>query len=121
MSDAERLWNERLQKLRKFKGLRPLTPEEAEKELSKFTHRAASPDEIDAIVEAVVRGELLEGESRQQVDWSPECDYAEIDREAVLFRNEGEENAAADALEEELLEELLDDDDSKNDGDGVES
>ena len=120
MNDAEKFWKQYSEKLRRFKGLCPLTPEEAEQALKKIPHRDASDEEIDAIVEAILRDELPESDYQPHVDWSPECDYAEIDSEAVLFRNEGEGSAETDGLEEKLVEELLDDDEPENDRDDME-
>jgi len=120
MNDAENFWNRYSGKLRRFKGLCPLTPEEAEQALKKIPNRNASDEEINTIIEAIVRDEIPESEKQSQVDWSPECDYAEMDSEAVLFRNEGEGNTNTDDLEDELLEELLDDDERENDRDNME-
>ncbi len=120
MNDAEQFWNQYAEKLRRFKGLCPLTPEEAEQALKKIPHRNASDEEIDAIVEAITRGELPKSDYELPVDWSPECDYAGIDSEAVLFRNEGEGSSEPDGLEDELVEELLDDDAPENDPDEME-
>jgi len=120
MNDAEKFWQEHSEKLRRFKGLCPLTPEGAEQALKKIPNRNASDEEIDAIIEAIVRDEIPESEKQSQVDWLPECDYAEMDSEAVLFRNEGEGNTDTDDLEDELLEELLDDDETENDRDDME-
>ena len=120
MNDAENFWNRYSGKLRRFKGLCPLTPEEAEQALKKIPHRDASDEEIDSIIEAISRDEVPESDNQPQVDWSPESDYAEIDSEAVLFRNEGEDSTETDALEDELIEELLDDDEPENDRDDME-
>lgn len=114
MNQAEQFWNERFQKLRRLKGLCPLTQTEIEKELKKFAGRRASEGEIDRIVSAVTRGELPDMEEPPPVVWTPDCDYQAIDREAVLFRNPGEASPEADTREEELLKELFADDDKKN-------
>lgn len=116
----EQFWNERAKELRWFKGFGPFTLEEAEEALKKATRRRASGDEIESIVDAVSRGELPEVEDQPAVDWSPEYDYNEMEREVVLFRNEGEDNNEADTVEDELLEELLDDDEPKDDADDLE-
>lgn len=111
MSDAEKYWNDRLQKLRRFKGLCPLTPSEAEEALSKMRSRPASDAEIDAIVDAISRGVMPESSDEPPpADWSAEYDHEAIESEAVLFRNEGEGADEPDASENELLEELLGDD-----------
>jgi len=119
MNHAEQFWNERSQELRRLKGLCPLTPAEIERELKKFAGRRASEDEIDRIVAAVTRGKLPDVEEPPPAAWTPDCDYEAIDREAVLFRNSGEESPEADAREDELLKELLADDDEKDRRDGL--
>ena len=117
--DAEKYWNERAKKLRRFMGFCPLTPEEASEALNKVPKRKASAKEIDSIIESVTRGEIPEAEEYPQPDWSPDFDYAEMDREAALCRNQGDQNPESDPLEEELLEELLKDDDAEKDQNGV--
>ena len=119
MNNAENFWNKYSGKLRRFKGLFPLTSEEGAA-LKKIPHCNASDEEIDSIIEAISRDELPQSDNQPQVDWSPESDYAEIDSEAVLFRNEGEDSTETDALEDELVEELLDDDEPENDRDDME-
>ncbi len=120
MNEAEQFWQEHAKKLRRLKGLCPLTPKEAEEALKKVPYRKPSDAEIDSIVEAVTRGELPEPEESKQVDWSPDCDYAQIDHDAALCRNEGDQNPQTDGLEDELLEELLEDVEPENDCDGME-
>ena len=119
MNDAEKYWNERADKLRRFVGLCPLTPEEAEQALKRIRPQNASDGEIGAIVDAIGRGEVPEVEEQPSVDWSPECDYADIESDAVLFRNQGETEVETDDLENQLLAELLDDE--EDDADDLES
>ena len=68
----EQYWNERAAKLRRFMGLCPLTPTEAEEALTKAKRRKASVEEIDLIVDAVTVGELPDVEDQPSVDWSAE-------------------------------------------------
>jgi hypothetical protein len=117
----EQYWNERAEKLRRFKGLCPLTPAEAEEALKKTKNRKGSEDEINLIVDAVARGELPEVDDQPSVDWSPEYDHNAMDREAALCRNEGDGTNESDEAEEELLEELLDDDEPEDDADKMEN
>ncbi|MEX2139022.1 MAG: hypothetical protein WD894_07155 [Pirellulales bacterium] len=116
----EQFWNERADKLQRFKGLCRLTPAEAQEALKKARRRRASEDEIDRIVDAVTRGELPEVDEQPGVDWSPEYDHNAMDREAALCRNEGDGANHSDETEEELLEELLDDDEPEDDSDEME-
>ena len=115
----DQFWNERADKLRRFKGLCPLTPSEAQEALEKATLRASEKD-IERIVEAVTLGELPEDDELPAVHWSPEYDYNAMDREAALCRNEGAGANDSDATEEELLEELLQDDPAEDESDTVE-
>lgn len=117
----EQFWNERAERLRRFKGLCPLTPAEAEEALKKAKRRRASEEEIDRIVDAVTRGELPETEDQPGIDWSPEYDHNVMDREAALCRNEGDGANESDEAEDEFLEELLDDDEPEDDADKVEN
>ena len=124
MSDAEQFFDKRAAKLRRLMGFCPLTPKEAEEALRKAKNRHASKDEIDALVESISRGEIPmpeEVEDEPQPEWSPEQDYEAMELDAVLFRNEGETSLESDKLEDELLEELLNDDEQEEDGDGLES
>jgi hypothetical protein len=117
----EQYWNERAEKLRRFKGLCPSTPAEAQEVLKKAKRRKASEEEIDRIVDAVTRGELPEAEEQPSVDWSPEYDHNAMDREAALCRNEGDGANESDEAEDELLEELFDDDEPEDDADKMEN
>jgi hypothetical protein len=117
----EQYWNERAEKLRRFKGLCPSTPAEAQEALKNAKRRKASEEEIDRIVDAVTRGELPEAEELPSVDWSPEYDHNAMDREAALCRNEGVGANESDETEDEFLEELFDDDESEDDTDKMEN
>ncbi|MBS0261593.1 MAG: hypothetical protein JSS02_06510 [Planctomycetes bacterium] len=122
MSEAEQYWDERAAKLRRLMGFCPLTPAEAEEALRKAKNRTSSEEEIDALVEAVSRGEIPipeEPEDASPFDWSPEKDFSALESDAVLFRNKGDGSQEPDKDEEDLLEELLNDDE-EDDGDGLE-
>jgi|SRR5688572_1201220 len=106
----EQYWNERAGKLRRFKGLCPLTAAEAQEALKKAKRRNASEEEIDLIVDAVTRGALPEVDDQPAADLSPEYDHKAMDREAALCRNEGDGANDSNQSEDELMEELLDDD-----------
>ncbi len=117
----EQFWNERADKLRRFKGLFPSTPAEAQEALTKAKRRKASEDEIDGIVDAVTRGDFPEVAEQPSVDWSSEYDHNAMDREAALCRNEGDGANESDETEKELLEELFDDDEPEDDADEMEN
>lgn len=120
MNDADRYWKKNSGKLRRFKGLAPLTPEEAEAALSKIPPREMPDDELDFLVDAIVGGEIPEPELHRSTEWSPDSNFSEVDCEAVLFRNEGDADPEAKQLEEELLKELLDDAEPEDDATGLE-
>ncbi len=123
MSDAEQYFDKRAAKLRRLMGFCPLTPKEAEEALRKIKKRQASEEEIDALVDAVSRGEIPIPDEPEQDDeprWTPEEDFEAMELDAVLFKNEGERSPETDQLEDELLEELSNDDESEKDADGLE-
>lgn len=123
MSDAQQYFDKRAAKLRRLMGFCPLTPREAEEALRKIKKRQASEEEIDALVDAVSRGEIPIPESVEEdteSGWTPEKDFEAMELDAVLFKNEGERSPETDQLEDELLEELSNDGESENDADGLE-
>ena len=118
MNDADKFWQERSNQLRRFKGLHRLSMEEAEEALKKIPFRKASDEEVDSIIDAI---SIPGSDCSPPIDWSPVCNYSEIDCEAALFRGEGESSPETDRLEDELLEELLDDDEPEDDTAGLEN
>ena len=118
-TDADKFWNGFARDLRAYKGLRPLTPKEAEEALRKTPKRAADKDEIEAILKAVSCGEPIEAEPEPQTSWEPTFDFNAMTEEALaLYRGEGDDSDAED-VEEELRQELLNDDEPDEDDDGV--
>jgi|SRR6185369_6730466 len=122
MSDAEQFFDKWAAKLRRVMGLCPLMPKEAEEALRKNKKRQASEDDIDTLVNAVLRGEIPipQDEDESEPGWKPEEDFETMELDAVLFRNEGESSPEVERLEEELLEELSNDDQSEEDTSGLE-
>lgn len=123
MSDGEQYFDKRAAKLRRLMGFCPLTPKEAEEALRKIKKRQAAEEEIDALVDAVSRGEIPipeEAEEDTELGWTPEEDFEAMELDAVLFKNEGERSPETDQLEDELLEELSNNDESEEDADGLE-
>ena len=119
MNDNERFWNENADELRRFKGLCPLTPAEASDALKKMPQHEASDDDVDFSMDAVMRGELPNRDDGPLPDWTPECDFAAMDREAALCRNRGDHDPEGDKAEEDLFNELLSDDAPEEDEDGL--
>ncbi len=119
-SDADKYWHDIAGKLRKKKGLSPLTPQEAEAAFDAAPEIPLSDDHIRSIVESVKSGELTTWEPLPNLDWTDELDLQTVeDGVGQLFRNEGKHDPETDKAEEELREELLGDDESKDDPDGM--
>lgn len=118
-TDADKYWESFAEKLRKYKGLRPLTPREADEALRKIPKRPVDHEEIDRFVDAAVHGEIIGAEPEPETNSPLTFDFGSIDAEALaMFRNQGDDSDAAD-VEEELRQELLHDDEPEEDGDGV--
>jgi len=117
-SDADEFWDDVAGKLRKIKGLCPLTPEEADAAFDDAPEVPMTEDEITSIVDAVTSGELASWEPLPQEDWEPDSTFGEVDESVLeVFRHEGEADAEADAVEKELEDEMLNE--TKEDEDGL--
>ena len=115
MSYDEKRLRELMDKLRKVKGLCPLSEEEAEAAYNAAPDEPMTEDEIRSVVETVTSGELASWEPRLDLDWSEEVDLEDVASDAYqLFRNKGEGDAESAAAEEELRREMLDDGDDEN-------
>lgn len=119
MDDAERFWSEHAEELRRHMGLCPLTPAEAQAALDKLPQREASDEDVDAVLDAIFLGKLPERDNEPLPDWAPDFDFNAMDREAALCRNRGDHDPEGDKAEDELFNELLSDDVSEEDEDGV--
>jgi hypothetical protein len=119
-SDDDKFWNELAGKLRKTKGLGPLTPEEAEAAFDDAPPALSSMDQIDSIVEMVTSGELTSWEPVSDCDWEDDAAIAEIGEQTrSMFRNQGEEDPDSERAEKELEDQLLSDDESAEDETGL--
>ncbi len=118
-TDADKYWESFAEKLRKYMGLCPLTPKEAEEALRRIPKRPASDEEIERILDAVSGDQIIEAEPQLETGWTPTFDFGAMNTEALaLYRDQGDDSDAEDE-EEELRQELLNDDESDEDGDGV--
>lgn len=118
-TDADKHWESFAKTLRKYKGLNPLTPKEADEALWKMPKRPASEEEIERILDAVSRDEIVEADPQPETGWTPTFDFGAMNTEALaLYRGQGDDSDAED-VEEELRQELLNDDEPEEDGDGV--
>lgn len=121
MSDeADRFWDDVAGKLRKVKGLCPLTPEEAEAAFDAAPEIPLTPDEVESIVDAVTSGELASWDPLPDADAEADPSFGEVNEQVLqVFRHEGEEDADADREEQDLENELLNENDPKEDEDGL--
>ena len=119
-SDADEFWDAVAGILRKLKGLCPLTPEEADAAFDDAPEIAMTKDEIASIVDAVTSGELASWEPIPKDDWELDTTYQEVNESVLeVFRHEGDADAEADAAEQELEDGMLNDNETKEDEDGM--
>lgn len=119
-SDADKFWDDVGSKLRKLKGLCPLTPEEADTAFDDAPEMPMTEDEIASIVDAVTSGELVSWEPLPQEDWERDSTYQDVDESVLeVFRHEGDADPEADATEQKLEDEMLNDHKIKKDEDGL--
>lgn len=119
-SDADRFWDGAVGKIRKAKGLCPLTPDEADAAFDAAPEAPMSADEIAAIVEAVTSGELASWEPIPQEDYGTDPTFEDVNRSVLeVFRHEGESDADAEAVEKKLEDEMLNDHEPEEDEGGL--
>jgi hypothetical protein len=117
--DAEKNTAEMIAKLRKLKGIAPMTPEEADTAYDDAPAEPLSQDRIRSIVESVASGELASWEPLPDLGWTSELNLEEVEEDAMqLYRNKGEGDEASD-VEDELRRELLDDGDESEESHGM--
>jgi len=119
-SDADKFWVDTVGKIRKAKGLCPLTPKEADEAFDDAPEVPMSADEIASIVDAVTSGELASWEPLAQYDYESDPTFGEVNESVLeVFRHEGEADDEAEALEKELEDEMLNEDETEEDEDGL--
>ena len=100
-----------LERLRRMKGLCPLTPEEADAELAATPDTPLSEDEIERLLLSATAGEAGIEEPFPEREWVPDREMEGIDEEVLqLNRNAGDEDAEVDQLVDEHLRKALGDD-----------
>jgi hypothetical protein len=110
-SDADKFWEDVAGKLRKVKGLCPLTPEEAEKAYDEAPEVPLSPELINSMVESITSEEQLHWDAGPDEDWDDDPAFAEVDEQALAaYCNQGEEDSETKQAEDDLERELLGDD-----------
>jgi hypothetical protein len=115
-SDADKFWEDVAGKLRKKKGLCPLTPEEAERAYNEAPEIPLSPELINSMVESITSGKQASLEPDPEEEWDDDPAFAEVDEQALaVYRNQGEEDPETKQAEADLEEELLSDDEPEED------
>lgn len=108
-----------LERLRRLKGLCPLTPEEADAELAATPDTPLAEDEIERLLSSALTGSLDAEEPVPEQEWSPEGELGGIDEEVLqLNRNAGDEDAEVDQRVDEHLRKALGDNGEEDDGRG---
>lgn len=119
-SEADNFWDDAVGKIRKAKGLYPLTSAEADAAFEDAPEVPMSEDEIASIVDAVTSGELASWESLAQDDYESDPTFKEVNESVLeVFRHEGEADAEAEAVEKELEDEMLNDNETEENEDGL--
>lgn len=108
--EAEKFWEQIAKGLARRTGHAPMTPDEAQKEFESLPEDKLPDGQIEDIIDRVTSGELA-----VWTPATPDFDMPEFDCEAIeedvlqLNRNEGEADAEADELLEELRRKALED------------
>lgn len=110
-----------LERLRRTKGLCPLTPEEADAALAATPDTPLTEAEIERLLSSATAGEAGVAEPLPERAWDPDKEMASIDEDVLqLNRNAGAEDAEVDQLVDEHFRKALGDDGEEDDerGDG---
>jgi len=119
-SDADRFWDEVVGDLRRAEGFCVPTPEELEAELDAFEADPLSDEQIGAMIQAAVSGELATWTPMLELNWAEEGDPMGIKDEVLqLNRNPGDEDPMIDELlDRQRWEELGTDEFTRQEGPG---
>jgi hypothetical protein len=118
--DPDKRLDEMLAKLRKVKGLGPMTPEEADAAFDAAPAAPLSQDQIRSVVDSVTSGELAIWQPTPELNWADEIDLDGVDEEAMqLYRNKCEDDQETQSVEDELRRELLSEDDESENSNGL--
>jgi hypothetical protein len=111
--NADKWWDDAVQKLRRVKGLCPLSIEDADAELKKAKRVPLSEKLVDSILNRVVSGQPIKEIESPTMPWVEDELDAEFEEELLqLNRNAGEEDEETAKRLRELREQLLNDDDN---------
>lgn len=114
----DKFWNDVSERVRKAKGLHPLTPQEAEKAYAEAPESRLSQDEIEAIVSGVAAGKKERNRPVESDEWLgvESEEVAEVAEDVlVLNRKPGESDPETEELLEELRRKALSEDDGEED------
>jgi hypothetical protein len=112
MTHDDKQLQEWIGKRRKLKGLCPMSDEDADAAFEAAPEDSMREEEIQAVTEAVVSGELASWEPLPELDWTEKMDLHAVEQDALqLFRNKGEDDSETSDAEEKLRQEMLTDDD----------
>lgn len=110
-SDADKLWDDLVGKLRKKQGFCPLTPEEASAAFKDAPEEDISEDFIREIVESAITRSEEGWTPDQEEEWGYEESFDSIhEGRYQIHRNEGERTPETDNKEEDLKRKMLSDD-----------
>jgi hypothetical protein len=113
-SDADKVFDLVANKLRRQKGLCPPTPDEAAEAFRKAKAIPLTPEEHDAIVNAMLSEQTPLRDSEKAELWRGAPLDQEIDAECqAIYRNPGADDEETRQLEAKIDQELLEDDDDK--------
>ena len=113
MSD-DKFWDEVSERVRKARGLRPLSPEEAKKAYKEAPEAPLPAGEIEAIVSGVTSGRPERREKEPDAASVYLEAMEEVEDDVCVFnRNRGEDDPETDELLDELRRKALSDDDGE--------
>ena len=100
--DPDRLWDRLAPKYRKYKGLCPMTPEEAESAYDAAPDSPLPAGKIRSMIERITREPEV-----KPAAWQDSVEHAEL----CFYREEGEKDPDTEQIEEELRKQMLDGED----------
>ena len=107
-SDADRFWDEVADKLRKAKGFCVPAPKDLQIELDAIERDSLTDDEIDAMVQMAVSGELATWTPMPDLEWTEDGETNRIvDDVMQLNRNLGDDDPEIDELLDQQRREAL--------------
>jgi hypothetical protein len=106
--DPDRLWERLAPKYQKYKGLCPMTPEEAEAAYDAAPSMPLPSRTIREMVERITRDAEVADEVDEPPAWQDSVEHGEL---AAMHREKGEDDPDTDEIEAELRKQMLDGED----------